>query len=107
MGTTNLPIGDLSFIVGVATTDAITIEVAGVEKDVTSRDDPLPAFRRVFTVAQGFGLGPQRAGGSNEQMSYTTAFEIREAIIPPDGGGDDGGGDDGGGDGKPGTGTEQ
>jgi hypothetical protein len=98
IGETDLP-SNLKLRADVAPTASLSIDVSGVEKDPTSADDPLPAFSRVFTHADSFGVGEHTGGGANAHLAYTIAFEIAEEAIPPQPppaeGGGDGKGDEG------------
>ena len=95
LGTTTLP-ANLTLRTDIPGAGTLSIDVSGLENDVTSGDDLLPAFSRVFTQADGFGVGEHTGGGSNAHLAYTMTFKITEEPIPPS---PPGGGD--GGDGKP------
>jgi hypothetical protein len=92
LGTTTLP-DKLVFTTDVPTDGTITIDISGIENDVTSADDPLPTIRRTFRAADQFGVGSHRVNASNRHLTYSIDFEIAdqgptpEPPPPPDGGG--------------------
>ncbi|GGU11770.1 hypothetical protein [Streptomyces lateritius] len=68
-----------TFLVRVPPTSTLDIAVGGVEKDVSSADDPLPGFVRRFGAANNFGLGVHSIPASNTHMTYLMDFEVRPA----------------------------
>lgn len=80
----DLPIGITSInrtiVADVGAGSSLRIAVSGIEKDVTSGDDVLPAFTRTFGADQNFGEGSHRVQVGNSHMTYAMEFEIRRLI---------------------------